>query len=487
MLLSRSRPLPALLLVTFAAPCLGEESNWPSFEEFVLHRVEGDVAGDWFGIATAAVGDVNGDGVPDFAVGAHQNVNFGPRPAPDAPPGYVAVFSGADGERIHTLRGVGSKEIDGGDDHFGNAICAIDDVDGDDASEIVVGAYLYDGGDAIERSSDENTGGVFVFSGASGKVLRRLPGLRWGDRYGTSLAQIPDVDGDGRPDLVIGVEKADDPRPLRGKRINNEGSLEILSTGTQEVVSRSFGTGYNAHMGHCIAPVGDIDGDGLPDVAAGAFLYSYDGLERKKMPERLEQRGAAGIFSTRKGRPIVLWKGRAAHDWFGFSIASLSREVGDSVRKLAVGAIQSGWVGDYHGPGYVQFYSTRDGTLLGEVQGEEDGDQFGWSLTNVGDRDGDGRADLLVGAPASITVSKDERLDRRGRAYLYSGSDHERLLELVGLEVNDQFGASAASIGDVNGDGLSDVLVGAPRNVVGQTRAGYAVVLSGELFDLGGS
>ncbi len=456
----------------------------------VLFRLHGDHPGDWFGAAVTGLGDVTGDSIPDFAVGAHQNVNGGPRPAPHAAPGYVHAYSGATGARLYTLHATDSKNIDGTDDHFGAALGTIIDLDGDGAREVVVGAYLHDGGDRIANSEDENTGGVFVFSGATGTLIRRLPGLRWGDRFGTSLATIADMDGDGKRDLLVGVEKADDPRPLNEKRINNEGSIEVLSSATFEVLSRAFGAGYNGHMGHCIVPMDDVDGDGKPDFAGGAFLYSYDGLQREVGGQGRpatgagpnHERGAAGVFSSRTGRRLVTWKGTARMDRFGFSIATL-RDPGGFIARIAVGAVQSGWVGDYHGPGYVRVFSRKDTSLLGELTGPALGDQFGWSCINAGDRDGDGHDDLLVGAPSSITVSKEGMLDRPGSLYLYSGADLSLLASARGLDPNDQFGTATADIGDLDGDGLSEILVGAPENVIGQTRPGYAVVVSGAFFD----
>jgi len=147
-----------------------------------------------------------------------------------------------------------------------------------------------------------------------------------------------------------------------------------------------------------------------------------------------------------------------------------------------VGATQSGWVGDHYGRGFVRVYSTADGSLLAQLVGAALGDQFGWALADVGDRDGDGRDELLVGAPAAISVHRTETLGRTGSVHLYSGRDRTPLAAFSGLAVDDQFGASLADVGDLDGDGLSEVLIGAPENVPGQTRPGYAVVVSGRLF-----
>ena len=118
--------------------------------------VEGDAAGDYFGWSIAPMGDVDGDGVPDLAIGAHQNLDGGHSPDP----GYVRLVSGATGATIDTLQGDGTSWYDGPDDHFGQAVAALGDLDGDGVSELLVGAYKDD-------NVTLNTGMIRVFSGAT--------------------------------------------------------------------------------------------------------------------------------------------------------------------------------------------------------------------------------------------------------------------------------------------------------------------------------
>jgi len=456
----------------------------PLSEDAILLTVTGDAPGDWFGWAVGALGDVNGDAVPDFAVGAIQNENLGVRPAPHAPPGYVHVFSGASGTKLYALASYDSKNIDGTDDHFGSSITSMVDLDGDGAREIVVGAYLHDGGGPDPFSIDENTGGVFIFSGATGAPLRRLPGARWGDRYGYALATIADMDGDGERDLIVSIEKAD-------KVADNEGRIDVLSSASFELLARAYGPGHNAHLGCAVAEVGDVDHDGTPDYAGGAFMYIHDGPAwldpgGDEEPFALTESdphvevGRASIFSGRTGDELHRWVGDAKRDHLGCALATL---YGADDPVLAVGANQSGWSGDFYGTGFVRLFSCGDGSRVGELHGEIEGQQFGWWITNVGDRDGDGHDDLLVGAPDAISVHESVQSDRAGRVYLYSGRDRRLLKIVVGQSVNDRFGTSAVLLGDLDGDGSDEVLIGAPENVIGQTRPGYAVVVRGSFLD----
>jgi len=450
---------------------VGGHEPVPLADDWVLFQVRGLEPGDYFGYSAAALGDVNGDDVGDFAVGAHQNENDMPRPAPLAGAGYVRVFSGADGSELYTLRPSGGAKIDGADDHFGHACAALGDLDGDGASEIAVGAYLFDAADDDPDSVDENTGVVFVFSGRTGELVHRLGGLEWGDRLGYALCSLPDRDGDGRPELVAGVQKTE-----TREGVINAGCVQVVSTATWEPLQRTDGPGWEAHFGTRLITIDDVDGDGVREIVASASMYA---AREDVDPER----GAAALISGATGKLLLAFEGAGPLDHLGFSLAGLGDLDGDGREDVALGANQSGWISDFSGPGYVRMHSTADGRALAVLRGEQDGDQFGWTLVNVGDRDGDGHAELLVGAPRALKTRGPD-LGRRGRLYLISGADFRVLRVLSGLAVDDQFGVSAALLDDLDGDGRREVLVGATENVDGQSRPGYAVVLSGRALEV---
>ena len=108
------------------------------------------------------------------------------------------------------------------------------------------------------------------------------------------------------------------------------------------------------------------------------------------------------------------------------------------------------------------------------------GSQLGWWTAPCSDRDGDGVADLLVGLPGAITVA--EPLGRPGRIALLSAATGDVIAAVEGLSPDDQFGTSCCELADLDGDGLREILVGAPENVPGQGRPGHALVLSGRLL-----
>lgn len=448
-----------------------EEAAWRPLEESdVLYRVDGESPGDWFGYTTAALGDVDGDGVADFAVGAHQNENFGARPAPTAPPGYVVIHSGRSGERLHRLTSSGGLSIDGTDDHFGFTIASLGDVDADGACDLAVGAYLFDGDDGLEETFDENTGGVFLFSGRAGELLRRQGGALWGDRYGYVLDTVPDQDGDGARDLVVSIEKAESATTIK-----NAGSVAIVSSADFEQLVRWDGPGWEAHLGSAVAGLPDLDGDGRPEVLAGAFNYAEFEAERAG-------RGAAGILSSR-GEVLLAFEGERAGDHLGAAVAPVGDVDGDGLMDVALGAVQSGWASDFTGGGFVSVRSSSTGRELWRVTSSRQGSQLGWWTAPCSDRDGDGVADLLVGLPGAITVA--EPLGRPGRIALLSAATGDVIAAVEGLSPDDQFGTSCCELADLDGDGLREILVGAPENVPGQGRPGHALVLSGRLLASG--
>lgn len=411
-----------------------------------LLRVNGDGPGDWFGFVVEGTGDLNGDGVPDFAVGAHQNKNFSYSPEP----GYVRVHSGADGSELFTFRGGASNW------RFGNDLCGGTDFDGDGVPDLLVGAFKYE-------TSVPELGLVRIFSGADGSILHSVYGTVWGDRIGMSVAWIGDVDGDGVPDYMFGAPQADSPAV-------NSGELIVHSGATHTPLFVHSGPSFGAGLGWTARPVDDLDGDGAAELVVGAPGYSVGGANQ----------GAVIVYSGATGAVLHTFLGQGPGDFFGHTVDGIGDLDGDGFADIAVGAPQGRYTGPHIGPGYVRVFSGRDGALLLELHGDAPFDQFGHSVRGVGDVTGDGRVDLLVGAPRAVTLGV-QPTGLPGYARLFSGRDGVLMHTFVGTDPDDQFGVSVAAVGDFDGDGHTEFLIGACEDVLGQTRAGYAVVVAGGL------
>ena len=202
--------------------------------------IPGDRAASRIGRSLAVLGDVDGDGLRDFVAGAPGT--------PFAQGGSALVISG-DGRRVlHTLHG------DTNSDDFGFSVAAIGDVDGDGIDDIAVG-------DPADFANGAFAGTVWVFSSASGAVLDRLHGEP-DDFFGYALDSLSDLDADGLVDLVVGAPQFGSGR--------SRGELRFYSAKTRTLLRRVKGH-VNERLGIVVRAVGDVDGDGVDDVAAAAM------------------------------------------------------------------------------------------------------------------------------------------------------------------------------------------------------------------------
>jgi len=417
-----------------------------------LFTVAGDAAGDWFGYSVSHAGDVNADGVPDFIVGAHQNQNGGHSPYP----GYARVYSGVDGSELYTFLGDGTNPIDGPDDHFGCAVSWIGDLNADGHDEVFVGAYKDD------NNGFFNSGMIRIFSGADGSVMHQDDGVGEGKRMGYSIDGAGDVTGDGVPDYVVSVYKDDNT-------FFNAGSVRLHSGADHSRLFTFDGSSVYALFGWSCKAVGDTDGDGVGDYVAGAptdssiapnagsgWLYSGadgtelhhwhgeaaedyfghsvsgagdvngDGLEdlavgaiQSTLLGATTGPGYVRVFSGADGSLLFELTGDDSLDQFGFAIDGVGDLNADGYDDLLIGAPRGVTLG--HAPtglpGYARLFSGRDGSILCGFTGDFPDDQFGVSLERIGDLDLDGLGEFIVGACHDVLGQTES-----GYAKVFSGA-----------------------------------------------------------------
>lgn len=383
----------------FLAPVLMATGTLISAQGHVpglLQAVEGDFSPAQFGSEVASTGDLDGDGLGDWLVGRRGKVvgrNF-----PE-----LRVLSGQDGSQIHSLRGFGTIGR-----LFLEALVDIGDVDGDGVTDLAFGNAN------APVNFGANVGQVGVFSGASGAVLYVRDGTLFFGGFGSSIASVGDVNGDGAPDLAIGqlgtldenaylIDGASGATLFKYRGPRNMGDIEF---------------GYSA------AAVGDLDGDLVPDFAMGSFSGNL-----------------IDFVSGATGRRLRQVRGGAS---FGRMLADLGDCDGDGLRDLLVGEPEGN---------RVSVISGADGSALRTIF-DPRGAAFGSSVARAGDVDQDGHPDFIVGDPLYDSA--------RGRAGVFSYRNAGLLFKVEGANPGDLTGSSVAGGLDTNGDEHPDFLIGSP-------------------------
>lgn len=320
-----------------------------------LACVSGRARGELSGAALARLGDLDRDGVDEWLVGA-------PGAAPNGlGSGLVRVLSGRDGRLVREIAG----EARG--DEFGAALAGAFDADLDGTPDLLVGAP------GVSRKGWQ-MGRAALFSGASFEVLRLWGGDSGEDRFGSVVAGLGDVDGDGHGDVAIAAQQVLGPRP---------GYVRVYSGVDGLLIGRYGGRDPGDAFGSALACLGDVDAprDGSGEIAVGAYLAS----------SRLPGAGAVSLISIADGRVRWTIEGERAGEQLGAALAALDDLDGDGARELAVGAPNA-----TRGAGRVRIVSGRSGATLFTLEGERPFERFGAALTGARGPSG---PTLAVGAP----------------------------------------------------------------------------------------
>ncbi len=313
-----------------------------------------------------------------------------------------------------------------------------------------------------------------------------------GDIFGCAVASIGDFDGDGTPDLVIGAPRDDDGGTDRGAVwllfMNADGTVRA-----HQKISNTEGgfTGIlddTDFFGVAVDSLGDLDGDGVIDLVVSAHADDDGGLDRGAiwilfLNSDGTVKGHQKISDTAGGFTGVLDN----NDAFGISVANLGDLDGDGVTDLAVGAYRDDDGGSDKGAVWILFLNS-DGTVKGHQKisatsggftGSLDAsDNFGCDVAVVGDLNGDGVRDIAVG----VCGDDDGGTDKGAVRILFLNSDgtvlsHAKISDTSGgfngvLGVDDLLGTGLEGPGDLDGDGVSDLFVGANRHDDGGTNRG---------------
>jgi VCBS repeat protein/FG-GAP repeat protein len=365
-----------------------------------------------FGLRIANAGDVDADGTDDVIVAETDYTGRSHKQ------GRVSVFSGATHALIRSHLGPQA------DDEFGISVTGIGDVNSDHCSDYAIGA------DDFSSNGLNSNGRVTVFSGKDGSVLWSVDGTSTAQHLGTVVVGIDDVDGDKKPDLLIG-----DMWNSKAYVYSSNGTLIYTLQGA----SGSFQWCTSA------AACGDLDGDGVRDFVIGDPYYTPTST--------FPYPGAAHAFSAKTGTELFLFAGQNG-DQLGRHVAGLGDIDGDGIPDLAMSNDSAAGTGVYRGSVIVA--SGADGSKIWSNEGEQDWEQIGSALIGLGDFDRDGVDDYAVGAMYG-------GLNGQGLVRIYSGATGGKIFEWVGttttLTRNNLLG-SALAAGDFNHDGIADLVTG---------------------------
>ena len=379
-------------------------------------------------------------------------------------------------------------------DFFGSGMAALGDLDGDGVNDLAVGA-------SGSRTAGLIRGAVYVLfmnADATVKSSQKIshqtgggPALNALDSFGNRIAPLHDLDGDGVSDLAVGASGAD----------NFRGVVHVLFMNTNGTVKNSQQIGHQVgggptlsgsdRFGSGVSSVGDLDGDGVGDLAVGAPLDPGGGYSRGAVHILLMNADGTVKNTQKIGDQIGGGPSLSNRLVFGGAVTALGDLDGDGVTELAVGSEGDRTGGDYRGAVYVLFLNS-DGTVKGSQKiahqtggGPTLGNygRFGKAVSSLGDLDGDGVRDLAVGGAGGFYSGCS-----------YCGALHVLLMNTDGtakstqkithqtgggptLSTDDRFAVSLAAAGDLDGDGVTDLAVGAYGDSTGGALRGALHVL----------
>ena len=410
--------------------------------------------------------DLNGDGYADVAVGAPTDGG-----GAGGAPGAVTVYFGGAGATVDATPD-GTLAGEAGGDQFGWSVAAAGDVNADGFADLLVGAPTND-------TAGTDAGAAYVYLGGAGDALDPVPdatlrGAAAGGLFGRSVAAAGDVDADGFDDLVVGAYLDDGAGVGFGAAYvfrGGAGAFEPTPAGAL------FGTAAGTNFGVAVSGAGDVDGDGAADVAVGA---PFDAGAAPGAGAVHVYLGGSGAFDP---TPDATLAGEAAGDNFGIALAAAGDVNGDGFGDLVVGAPDNDFDSANAGRAYVYLGGAGgpDAAPAGAPTAFSTQVYFGLSVAGAGDVNGDGYDDVVVGAPQGGTGNQ-------GRMFVYLGGPGAVFDESsdgadVGESANDYFATGVSGAGDVNGDGLADVVAGAPNSSAAAASAGRAYVYLGGAGD----
>ncbi len=407
---------------------------------------EQDEASAYFGQALACGGDVNDDGYDDLIVGAYGT------DATTAGTGAAQVYHGSSAGLSTspdlTFTALGSN--------VGYAVAAAGDPDGDGYDDVLVSAYASDGSAWLLSGGPD---GASFAEPWDTRIYRSTIG-----NFGYDLADAGDVNNDGYDDVIVGCYNCNYAYVYHGAA----SGLATTATSTLSGTSSTY-------FGYSVDGAGDVNGDGYDDVVVGAQIYTSG--QTQEGAAYVFYGAAAGVATSGSTRV----ESNQTYAYLGSSVAGVGDVNGDGYDDIAAGA-PSYDNGETNEGVVLVFKGAAAGlnsTAIAMLDVDLDSAYFGSAdALSGGDVNGDGYADVLVGA-----YNAEDTLAGEGGAWVFlgsaSGTATAAAWEQFGEARSAQFGTGVAVVGDLNGDGYEEIAVGAPGISNGHTNEGRLEVFAG--------
>lgn len=480
--------------------------------------IDGEVANDRLGQSVSGIGDINGDGIDDAIVGA-----FLADPNGDNSGRAYVVFGASSGFSspfdLSTLDGTNGFAINGeaAEDRAGWSVAGAGDFNDDGIDDLIIGAIF-------SSPNGDRSGRAYVVFGSAGGFtspleLSSLDGVNGfmlngeaeGDEAGHSVAAAGDVNGDGVDDLIIGSPFAEANGAQSGRSYVVFGS-DTPFPGVVELSSLDGVNGFQIdgeaaedYAGFSVSGAGDINGDGIDDLVIGAIFADPNGISSGRSYVVF---GSLNAFispfslSALNGSNGFAINGELAQHRAGESVSGAGDINGDMIDDLIIGAPKADVSGTVSGRSYVVFGS--DEAFPGEldladlngangfiIDGGGEPEALGDSVSSAGDVNFDGIDDLLIGASNASPNG-----NASGRGYILFGSDEgwaspfsvadldgSNGFALNGVIAADRTGDSVSGLGDFNGDGIADLVLGARGADPNGSNSGRAYIVFGRRGD----
>lgn len=401
------------LAIAFVLSFFAIARSQSSFPEVL--RVHPLISGLSFGKSLAAVGDLTFDGITDILIGI---------PGADS----AQIVSGIDGLHHAMVSGPSGSA-------FGTAVVGGFDANFDGTPDFAVAG----------RGSSTVLGRVRIYSGSNLMILADKTTGVSGDGFGSALAVIDDLNGDGVPDIAVGCPLA------QNGAAGTVGAVHFISGSNGQTLAVYFGSSAGAEFGAAIAACLDQNSDGVRDFIVGA-------------PQQNGGKGSAFVCSSTTGAVLMTVTGTAAGGRLGASVAGGGDVNGDGIGDFVIGSPDAAQ-NSIAGSGMLRVHSGANGAVLFTKRGTVVNQHAGTSVAIVANLDGDNRADFAMGSPGASSGA--------GKVELFAGNGGARLRSYSGNSASvGALGQTLAVVGDLTLDGFDDVLVGAPGIPGGSSNSG---------------